>query len=361
MGKDDEVFCTVCNLILIDGDNQIQCEGFCQDWVHTKCVNISDDDFEKICDLGDTSHWFCASCLPGVRDIFTKVKNPGELLNLSGLVDKLVNIVKGLVSDNLEINKKLDNVISENLGLKTHVSNIETELTTLSSNKYFLSCQAKSKSNAVKSALDKEDKIDDQTYSQVVKSSLDKDQRNSSEPVSNVKSVSPKESDSSPEPSSSPSIHKHLNPNQNVQVHQHREVSWRKAGGERSRKSHSHKPIIGSNVKKSSLKIAEKQKFVFVSRFSPDTECDEIVKYLKEESVEGAKCEKLQTRFSSYSSFKVSVSENYFDKVLKSEFWPIGLFVKEFRQSRQSGTGPNNKTSRSNQVASQTFLGKQQA
>lgn len=40
------------------------------------------------------------------------------------------------------------------------------------------------------------------------------------------------------------------------------EAGWRKAGG-RSRKSKNFKPVIGSNVSKSGLKIAERQKVRF--------------------------------------------------------------------------------------------------
>lgn len=95
--------------------------------------------------------------------------------------------------------------------------------------------------------------------------------------------------------------------------------------------------VIGTNVHKKGLKIAERCRFVFVSRCESDTEPDDIVRYLGVEKVVTAECEKLKTRYSGYSSFKVRVSECDFDKVMNADFWPKGLFVNEFKQAQKPG------------------------
>lgn len=53
---DDDVLCAVFKVKFLEGDKQIQCEGCCQYWFHINCANVSDEDFIKICELGDNSH-----------------------------------------------------------------------------------------------------------------------------------------------------------------------------------------------------------------------------------------------------------------------------------------------------------------
>lgn len=61
------------------GDKQIQCEGCCQYWFHINYANVSDENFNEVCDLGHNSHWFCL-------DLSARVQTPGELGNLTHVV-----------------------------------------------------------------------------------------------------------------------------------------------------------------------------------------------------------------------------------------------------------------------------------
>ncbi|KAG8314528.1 hypothetical protein J6590_091024 [Homalodisca vitripennis] len=90
---------------------------------------------------------------------------------------------------------------------------------------------------------------------------------------------------------------------------------------------------------------------------SSDTTTNEIENYMKQNGVGDIRCEKLQTRYSDYSSFKVSDAENHLDTVLNADFWPKGAFVKEYIQPRQAraGSGTDGQF-----VRSQTFLGTNQ-
>lgn len=47
-------------------------------------------------------------------------------------------------------------------------------------------------------------------------------------------------------------------------------------------------------------------------------------------------CEKLQTMFTGYTSFEMSVLENQFETLLCPEFWPKGVFLKEFYHNQRS-------------------------
>ncbi|KAK4322848.1 hypothetical protein Pmani_006414 [Petrolisthes manimaculis] len=36
--------------------------GLCEGWFHVGCEKLSKDDYEKLTELGDKSHWFCKTC-----------------------------------------------------------------------------------------------------------------------------------------------------------------------------------------------------------------------------------------------------------------------------------------------------------
>ncbi|KAG8245125.1 hypothetical protein J6590_009202 [Homalodisca vitripennis] len=90
-----------------------------------------------------------------------------------------------------------------------------------------------------------------------------------------------------------------------------------------------------------------------------DTYAEKVVRdYMKQNGVGDIRCEKLQTRNSDYSSFKVSVDENHLDTVLNADFWLKGAFVKEYIQPRQARAGSG--TDGGHFVRSHTFLGTNQ-
>ncbi|KAG8314359.1 hypothetical protein J6590_094317, partial [Homalodisca vitripennis] len=101
--------------------------------------------------------------------------------------------------------------------------------------------------------------------------------------------------------------------------------------------------IIGSNTQRGGLKSVEKFKWVFISRCAPDTSVDDIVGYVTVDGVEVSKSEKLKTKYSDYSSFKVCILDKHFERVLCPDFWPEGVFVKEYdppRNTFKSTNGP---------------------
>lgn len=94
--------------------------------------------------------------------------------------------------------------------------------------------------------------------------------------------------------------------------------------------------IIGSNTARNdSLKSACRRSQLFVSRVSPDKSCEDVLAYLSGKGIEDRECFDLPSRFKTYKSFKVSVPENLESVVLEPEFWPAGLLVRPFIQSRR--------------------------
>ncbi|KAG8313001.1 hypothetical protein J6590_010093, partial [Homalodisca vitripennis] len=101
--------------------------------------------------------------------------------------------------------------------------------------------------------------------------------------------------------------------------------------------------IIGSNTQRGGLKSVEKFKWVFISRCAPDTSVDDIVGYVTVDGIEVSKSEKLKTKYSDYSSFKVCILDKHFERVLCPDFWPEGVIVKEYdspRNTFKSTNGP---------------------
>lgn len=89
---------------------------------------------------------------------------------------------------------------------------------------------------------------------------------------------------------------------------------------------------------------------VFLTRCDPETEPDEIKKYLTEENNwEIPEVVKLNTKNSGYASFRIDVkheAENA-DNILESSQWPPGTYVRKFHRERKTGSmwRPSNKSS----------------
>lgn len=84
----------------------------------------------------------------------------------------------------------------------------------------------------------------------------------------------------------------------------------------------------------SSLAVIEKRPkraALFVSRLLPSTGEQDIIKSISDQiSINPFKCSKLKTKFSSYTSFHVSVEEQDFDAVSNTELWPEGCLIMPF-------------------------------
>lgn len=69
--------------------------------------------------------------------------------------------------------------------------------------------------------------------------------------------------------------------------------------------------------------------------WDPDTDTDELSKYLQK-IVPDLKVEKLNSRHpQDYSSFKISVPKSEMEKIMKPELWPSGVRINEFFLSRK--------------------------
>jgi hypothetical protein len=74
-----------------------------------------------------------------------------------------------------------------------------------------------------------------------------------------------------------------------------------------------------------------KLKSLFISRLGPDVSASDVENYLQAHlNLSSLTCTKLKTKFNSYSSFCVSVTEDDFPLVNDSGAWPNGCLIAPF-------------------------------
>lgn len=119
---DDVELCPVCNKSVCDSDNGLQCDAFCNKWHHISCVNVNVTTYKKIINLQDNVKWICVHCtgrLASTKQHAVSDVSVEDYASLRDLVGNLLKLVQDIVSNNVEINRKLDNIIEEKLRLCT--------------------------------------------------------------------------------------------------------------------------------------------------------------------------------------------------------------------------------------------------
>ena len=109
--------------------------------------------------------------------------------------------------------------------------------------------------------------------------------------------------------------------------------------------------IKGSNSN-SALAVAPRPHLakVFASGFSPGTNPNNIKKDLEENIFKltgksyAIKIEKLQTRFDTYSSFKISCHCTDSNIFMNSQIWPANVLIKWFKERRTPMNGPDSRS-----------------
>lgn len=93
------------------------------------------------------------------------------------------------------------------------------------------------------------------------------------------------------------------------------------------------KPIQGVNKSSSILEVAKQFYWVFLTGLSKNTESGAILEYLESQhrSTKDIICEKMKTKSTQISSFKLRVPKQQADNILDPELWPEGIKVNHFR------------------------------
>ena len=98
------------------------------------------------------------------------------------------------------------------------------------------------------------------------------------------------------------------------------------------------KNVIGSRkVSSSVLKCAMRTADLYIGNCDPGVTVDILSTYIKEDlNIDIVRCEKLQSRYDNYSSFKVTLNVNDRIKLLSSEVWPDGVVCRKFFSPRNN-------------------------
>ena len=99
-------------------------------------------------------------------------------------------------------------------------------------------------------------------------------------------------------------------------------------------KHKSNNAIIGKKDGSSSNLSVCKGKFasVFVTRFAPDTSAEDVKSYVESNLKVKVKCEKLNTKYDTDTSFKVEGNMQNPGDLMNPEAWPEGILIRRFYQ-----------------------------
>jgi hypothetical protein len=92
-------------------------------------------------------------------------------------------------------------------------------------------------------------------------------------------------------------------------------------------------PLLGvtSSLSLPVITKSERSKALFVSRFNPEVTADDVYKILKEQlSLRKLVCTKLETKFNSYSCFRICVMEDEFPLINNTGVWPSGCIIAPY-------------------------------
>lgn len=104
--------------------------------------------------------------------------------------------------------------------------------------------------------------------------------------------------------------------------------------------------VVGKGkLSNSSLLVANKLTWTFVTRFDVSVGVDDILSHLentfKDKSI--FKCEKLVPRHNSYASFKIGAPIHMEKDLMDSDNWPQGILIGKYYPSKSSVKSDTNK------------------
>lgn len=332
--------CPCCKKSVNDEEGAVKCEVFCKNWFHCSCVSITDQEYECMRILAEKSKWVCGPCDLRLTKVTSKFNDIDGFINLSSTVDKLVNLVKGIIDDNVLLNNRIDILSSITQPAKT----TEPEVNNLSGNIDDIDVDVCS--------VNPNSSITEQSINGPAVLSVEQVNRTSTGRHGKAKA------DDSPSYASVVSSFKRR-PMSSISTEMNGGPSDKSSDGwkvstNKGRRNHpqlkSSKPIIGTKTSDntvSKVKAVSRLQWVFVSRLAIDCTKEDIVGYLTDSGIEG-ECVAITPKHDSYRSFRVGVEPDLTSKLLDSNFWPVGTLVSDFIFKKP----------RSDYVASRTFLGR---
>jgi hypothetical protein len=91
-------------------------------------------------------------------------------------------------------------------------------------------------------------------------------------------------------------------------------------------------PVIGNSIAGvlRSAPVTKPPGVLFVTRLSADATPEQVTQHVSRIAKLKVTCERLQTKFPTYSSFKVTVDAVHMDELMQSQMWPENVLVRKF-------------------------------
>ncbi|KAG8250090.1 hypothetical protein J6590_005483 [Homalodisca vitripennis] len=368
-GDECQSYCPCCNKLVNDSDNALECEGFCKNWYHGECVNISDEEYEQINKICDKVKWYCVPCEQRIDRVVEKVCDVEDFLSLNETVKNLINLTKIVNNDNAEIVKKLECVSSENVRLRNDMTlfkqYVEEHMTISNSVKSDSQTNKSERAGIFSSEVESVEGLDDKDStlagrcidtsiavdSEMLESDglwtyVSKQKHNTSRPCqqgSEVNKVNDRVYRNSEYVSKG---EKKYPPSRLLPSMDANTILKVKGKENSSMMKHSYSDVIKRNKviygtkevsENMSIKPAERILWLFMSGWNTDVTADSLVEYLNSlKEAPTYQCEQLKTRYSNYNSFKVGVPLELGEELMHPNLWPRGVSVRKYNPLRRT-------------------------
>lgn len=373
----DDDSCAVCKIVIpIKGDG-LYCDGFCGKWYHPSCLvsPIPKKEYQKINDIGKHVQWYCDPCAVKIGRIVagSRVWDFEDLISVRSKMDELLEIVKGIVSENIEIKSNVQRLNLENLRLSQarvaipEVSQVEKKKSVNQSLKLVSETISLSKIpeeiRATSMERSKETKQDDVAPLSLMSKestihnlqpsgvkgdggvSLGMGSESSDSSISIDPAINDKDFPSLDESSSDewkvklsrknrklqrPSP-KMLNEVREVDVTNHRPTLGSNRPNRSMKPSNRNRVIFGMAKPNDGIVAVSRKSWVFISRLAPTVDIESVKKYAVD-LCEGNEVlvEQLPTKYQSYKSIKLGCLSEYVTTLLSPENWSEGILVSKY-------------------------------
>lgn len=356
--------CGSCDKNVAKNSKALLCVGNCKYWFHINCIDITNEEYDLFKVLSGKAVYICVQCkcrLPAVADsactpIMEEIKSNDAGLTSPEHLRLLTDQIYDLSENYKDISGRLNKIQEENIFLKSAMSNqaeVINDLILNQSNtgvgiKNSYSEIVKVKPVSLYPQLNRTTNLSDNNCdpSQTVSNHNPIQHRHRPSPEfgtvndSNVGLLDTNSSVSTPGNS-----HESLVEAKFQTVKTRRQVSREKNDMKskvRPRPSANSRKtsITGKSTSNHNLTIADRVRYLFVSRFGTGTQCDDIKNYLNEVKKGSYSVDKLTSKHpDKYSSFKVGVPSSLYKDIYLPDIWPNNVYVSQFvnRPSRAEG------------------------
>lgn len=333
----EKCVCGSCKKVVQDRQNAILCDGKCKMWWHISCASVSKkhyDLFKGVVEMQGIK-WFCPTCDKSFNSKMDDNYRTSDVSDYTTFFSIITSELENISKNNLIMVERLTKMNSEH-------DNITNKLVGLEKND---SCKKISSDKMISSEESTSGSYRDVLNSNINNKEKHRQERGNSSnfdpvPVVEVDGVPTEVRENCEQIYGNKSFEEDfpiINDYSDMKdwVNVDRKKSRRLKNSVRNKNA-----IIGNRVGDEvgvgRLRVVEKLSWVFISRLAPEVDKQDLVDYLKDSDISISECVKLQTKYDTYSSFKVGLSPNLTPKVLNADLWPRGTLVSEYYQPRKN-------------------------